>query len=160
MLYVEKELNSIIFDDKEFQPQRNYMPDLVLAFRDLNKNETIHFVVNLDKTPLLFILYFRKLRQSMPDLGLELYFKEKNDLLVGTLSSYKLKYKNITEFPWELPKEDNISEVVDPYESIEGIDDEELINSIRAKAEAEAEDEDEDKDSEQKITNDKNQRTY
>ncbi len=136
MLYVEKENNWIVFDEKEFQPKKNYMPELVLAFRDLDQNKPIHFVVNMDKTPLLFILYFRKLRQSLTELDLHLYFKEKNKLLEGTLASYKLKYKNIEEFPWELPQEDNISGVVDPFESIEGIDDKELINSIKEKAAA------------------------
>ncbi len=139
MLYVEKELNSIIFDEEDFEPKRNYMPDLVLAFRDMDQKRTIHFVVNLKNTPLLFILYFRKLMQTNPNLDLELYFKDKSEILPKTLESYKLKYKPLSEYPSELPNSDNVSETIDPYKSVEGIDNPVLIESIRMKAKEDAE---------------------
>ncbi len=139
MLFVERELNSIIFNEENFHPKKNYMPEFVLALRELDKDKTIHFALDIKSTPLLFILYFRKLKQSMPNLDLELYFKDKSELLPKTLATYHLKYKNITEFPWELPHEDNTKEEIDPYASIEGIDDIELINSLKAQAQAQEE---------------------
>ncbi len=118
MIFVEPELNSIIINEIDFSESRNYMPEFVLALRELNPQKTIHFVVDLKKAPVMFIVYFRKLKETTPLLDLELYFKDPSKILPKVLQAYNLKYKNITEYPYELPSEDNIEKVVDPFEKL------------------------------------------
>ncbi len=95
------------------------MPDLVLALREMDKNKTIHFVIDLEKAPLLFILYCRKIKQTNPSLKLDIYFRDESKLLPGVLQTYHLKYKNITEYPWDLPNRSNIIEEIDLVEKID-----------------------------------------
>ncbi len=121
MIFVEPELNSIIVNEVDFNQNRNYMSEFVLALRELNPKKTIHFVVDLEKAPVMFILYFRKLKEITPDLPLALYFRDQSPLLVQILKQYNLPYKDITLYPYALPNEENIDKIVDPFDSVEGI---------------------------------------
>ncbi len=130
MLFVEKEINSIVFNEIDFKPKQNYMPDLVLALRDMDRTRTISFALDLKKAPILFILYFRKLKQTIPDLKINLYFRDNSKLLPKVLETYGLKYKNISEYPWELPTDNNVQGEKDPFDNIEGYDDPDVIKEI------------------------------
>ena len=57
MLYINKEKNSLIFDQENFEINYNYLPMLFQAFGELDPNRTIHFAIELEKTPVLFILF-------------------------------------------------------------------------------------------------------
>ncbi len=131
MLFVEKKLNSIIFNEVDFKPEHNYMPELVLAFRDLDRRKAINFVLDLEKAPILFILYFRKLKQLQNSLELNLFFRDESPILPKVLASYGLKYKNISEYPWALPTTNNVKGTKDPFQAIEGYDDPEVIDKIQ-----------------------------
>jgi len=119
MIFVEPKINSIIINQIDFSISRNYIPEFVLALRELDPRKTIHFVVDLDNTPVMFIVYFRKLKETNPDLDLELYFRDQGDILKKVINQYNLTYNDITDYAYPLPHENNIVEIIDPFKDIE-----------------------------------------
>ncbi len=131
MIFVEPELNSIIINEIDYKETRNYMPEFVLALRQLNPERTIHFVVDLKKAPVMFVIYFRKLKEATPTLPLELYFKDSSVLLQQVLKQYNLSYNDVSSYPYDLPEVNNVKEIIDPFEKVQGINDPERIQEIR-----------------------------
>ncbi len=122
MIFVEPELNSIIINETDYKETRNYMPEFVLALRELDPKRTIHFVVDLEKAPVMFVIYFRKLKETTPTLPLELYFRDPSTILQSVLKQYNLPYNDVSSYPFDLPQKENIKEILDPFDKIPGID--------------------------------------
>ncbi len=120
MLYVEKELNSIVFNEEDFKINVNYMPNIVLALRDLDPTKTIHFALDLEKAPAVFIIYFRDLMRDKPELDLKIYYRDQSKLLPEVLKKFNLLYRPIEEYPYELPAPENIAGEVDRFQDLEG----------------------------------------
>jgi hypothetical protein len=98
MLYINSPKNSLIFDEKDFKIDKNYLPMLVLAFRELDKDRPINFAIELEKTPIIFILFLRKLLKET-DAKINIYFKENSESLRAALKSYDIIYKPLSDFP-------------------------------------------------------------
>jgi len=101
-LYINKELNTLVFNEEEFELHRNYIPDLFLGLRELNPNKEINIAIDMEKTPIVFVLFFKKIIEESPG-DITIFFKEDTDILRKSLINYGLKYRNIEDFPWELP---------------------------------------------------------
>jgi hypothetical protein len=93
----------MVFDDTEFEINRNYIPDLFLGLRELDPDKPINIAINMDKTPVVFVLFFRKILQESPN-EINIYYKEDTEYLKLSLKSYGMPYKNITEFDFPLPE--------------------------------------------------------
>jgi len=102
-LYKNNTNNSIVFNQEEFDINRNYIPDFFIAVGSLDKNESIHIAIDLEETPVLFVLYFMKLIDSVKDSSITIYYKEDTKELKSALKGYGLKYINIDQFPFSLP---------------------------------------------------------
>jgi hypothetical protein len=98
MLYINKEHNSLVFDSKDFSIKMNYMPIIFMAIRELDKDKPIHFAVELEKTPAIFVLYFKKIKEES-DLDFRVYYLENSDILKNILSGYNMKYRPLSDFP-------------------------------------------------------------
>jgi len=98
MLYINPLKNSIVFDEKDFKIDKNYLPILVLAFRDLDKDRPINFAIELEKTPIIFVLFLRKLLKET-DAKIKIYFKENSESLRAALKSYGITYRPLSDFP-------------------------------------------------------------
>jgi hypothetical protein len=122
MIFVEPELNSFIINEEDFKPTKNYIPDIMLALRALDPDREIHFAIDIKEAPAAFIVYMRQLRENRPNMKVTLYLKNISDKLKLVLDKYKLNYKNITEYPWDLPNEENVVEKIDPFKDVEGWD--------------------------------------
>ena len=109
MIYTEKALNIIIFNDDDFDPKHNYIPDIKEAMTELNPKNEMHFVVDINRIPAVLVLYLRALIIQIPDLNLILYLRDPSDFLKESLDKFQLKYKNIDQFPWSLPTRENDS---------------------------------------------------
>jgi len=97
-LYINKEKNSLIFNEKDFQINVNYLPDIVLALMELDESKPIHFAIDLEKTPVLFVLYLRKLLQES-EATIKIYYKDNSEALKWALKSYGMEYNPIKNFP-------------------------------------------------------------
>jgi hypothetical protein len=97
-LYINKEKNSLIFDEKDFDMNFNYLPQIVLALMELDENKPIHFAIELPKTPMLFVLYLRKVLQES-DVDLRIYYKDNSEALRIALKGYGMEYRSLSEFP-------------------------------------------------------------
>jgi len=102
-LFINKDLNTMVFDETEFEINRNYIPDLFLGLNQLDKEKPINIAINMEKTPMVFILFFRKILQGT-DAEINIYYKENNDILRTALKSYSMVYKNINDFKFPLPE--------------------------------------------------------
>ena len=102
MLYINKELNSLVFTQEEFKINRDYMPDFFMAIGELNPKKKIRIAIDLDETPVLFVLYFRKLMQESQG-DFEIFYKDKGEPLRTSLKDYGMPYKNIKKYPFPLP---------------------------------------------------------
>jgi hypothetical protein len=123
MVYVEPELNAIIFMElsgDRYRKNYNYTPEIVLGLRKLNKEKEIHFVVGTDQAPAPFVILFRQLKQENPHLQLSMYFKDQSEMLKKVLDKFNLKYNTIEDYPFELPGTENIIEEVNPFQELEG----------------------------------------
>jgi len=97
-LFINKDRNTMIFNDEDFENNRNYIPDLFLGLNELDKNRDIHIAIDLEKTPIVFILFFRKIL-SGSQTPIYIYYKEDNDIFKAALTNYGLTYRNINDFP-------------------------------------------------------------
>jgi len=98
MLLLNKEKNSIVFNKEDFGINVNYLPLIISALLELDETKPIHFAICLDKTPMLFVLYFRKLMQES-DADVRIYYKDNSEALRWALKSYGMPYLSIDEFP-------------------------------------------------------------
>jgi len=105
MIYLNKEFNSLIFTEKDFDLNYNYIPDLFLAVRELNPKKEIYIAINLPETPIIFVMFFRKIIQESP-AKIYVYFRDDSKALKDGLELSGIQYRNIKNYPWELPMED------------------------------------------------------
>ena len=102
MLYLNKKLNSIVFTSKDFDNNRDYLPDFFMAMGELNPKKKIKIAIDLKETPVIFVLYFKKLLQeSIGDI--DIYYKDRGDALRSSLKDYGMQYKNIKKYPDPMP---------------------------------------------------------
>jgi len=97
-MYINHAQNSLAFMDDDFEINKNYMPSIFMSLKELDQNKPIHFAVSLDKTPIIFVLYFRKLLQESPS-DITFYYKDTGEPLKEALRSYGMEYKNIEDYP-------------------------------------------------------------
>jgi hypothetical protein len=106
-LFIDKANNSLYFNEEDFEINKDYMVDIVSALRDLDPQRPIYFGLDLPETPIVFIVYFKKLVKETPEIDFRLYLKEQNSFLKDLLKMYKLSSYSIDEFPYPLSiKED------------------------------------------------------
>ena len=99
----------MVFNDEEFQINRNYIPDLFLGLNELNQDEPVHIALDMDKVPMVFVLFFRKIMQGSAT-SIDVYYKENTEILKTALKSYGMPYLNIKDFPHPLPDSSTIKE--------------------------------------------------
>jgi hypothetical protein len=104
-LYINKELNSLVFTKKDFKMNRNYLPDFLMALKELNSLKNIKIAIDLDETPILFVLYFRKLLQES-SANINIYYKDSSASLKKVLKDYGMAYNNIKKYPNPMPDEE------------------------------------------------------
>ncbi len=103
MIYINKEHNSLVITPKEFKENYNYLPDIVFALGDL-KARDVKIAICLEKTPAVFVLYFRKIQQET-GVTLDIYYTEKAQNFKQILKGYGMPYKSIKKYPDVLPEE-------------------------------------------------------
>jgi len=96
-IFINKELNNLLITDENFEINKNYIPDLFLIFRDLDQNKPINIILNMKKTPIIFILFFNKIIQSGA-AEINIFFKEDTKILRQALLGYNIKYNSIDKF--------------------------------------------------------------
>lgn len=104
-LFINKEFNSLVITSKDFKEDFNYLPDIMIGLRNLDPSKNIKIAFDLEETPAIFILYFKKVLEEA-DADIVIYYKEKTDSVRGVLKSYGMPYNNIKKYPDPLPKED------------------------------------------------------
>jgi hypothetical protein len=97
-LLINKEKNSLVFTEEDFDIDTNYMPLIVSALRELDPNKTIHFGILLPKTPMLFVLYQQKLIDES-NIDIRLYHKDRSEELIAALKGFGIKYYPFKRFP-------------------------------------------------------------
>jgi len=102
-LYINKDHNSIVFTQKDFKEDWNYIPDIFLGLQELSPESTINIVLDLDQTPALFVLYFKKIQEEAPDT-IQVFHRDTGKKLQSILKEYKLTFKNIDEYHLPLPE--------------------------------------------------------
>jgi len=98
MFYINKEKNSLVITEEDFDINYNYLPEMFDIFRQMDPKKPIEVVIDLEKTPILFVLYFRKLMQESETLY-NIYYREDSEPLKTALIGYDMPYKNIKERP-------------------------------------------------------------
>lgn len=92
-----KEKNSMIFDKEDFHINTNYIPFLFDVLRQMDQKRPVKIAIDLDKTPVIFVLYFKKLVEEGA-AEYEFYFKENTEVLRAALQRYGVPYKSIKDF--------------------------------------------------------------
>lgn len=109
MLHINEDKNILLFDDKEYNKDFNYLPLLVSGFSRLNPKQTIHFGIDLDETPAGFILYVQRILETVKNINqLILYFKEDSPGFIESLTASNLKWHSIKDL-YELSHNKRIS---------------------------------------------------
>jgi len=104
-LYINKDKNSLVFTEKDFLINRNYLPDFLMALQDLDPLEKLKIAIDLDKVPVVFVLYFRKLMQDS-SADIDIYYKDDSPELKEALKGYGMAYRNIKKYPDIMPDEE------------------------------------------------------
>jgi len=99
---MDKANNSLYFDNEDFDIKTNYMGDIVSALSELNPQKPLYFGLDLPETPIVFIVYFRKMVMETPKLDFRLYLQEQTDFIKDLLTSYNLTSYDIKDFPYPL----------------------------------------------------------
>ena len=102
-LYKNEKNNSIVFNQDDFDINRNYIPDWVLAIGSMQKDKPIDIAIDMEETPILFILYLMKVKEETPAV-IRIYYRDKSEALKIALKGYNLSYRNIKKFPYKLPE--------------------------------------------------------
>lgn len=97
MLYKNVEKNMILFDEKDFHINHNYLPLIVDALKDLDNSKDIHFGILLEETPAIFVMYISKVIKDS-GIKIHMYFKEDSDSLRQGLESEKIPWHSFAEF--------------------------------------------------------------
>jgi len=97
-IYINKETNSLEFNSEDYDKNYNYMPSIVMALMDLDNSSKIKIAINLDKTPVIFVLYFRRLIQESGS-DIKIFYKEDSIELRDALISYGMEYNSLKDFP-------------------------------------------------------------
>ena len=106
-LYKNEMNNSIVFNEEDFDINRNYIPDWFMAIGQLDKNKTIEVAIDMPETPVIFLLYLMKVLKETPT-KLNIYHKEDSETLKIALKGYRMAYRNIKKFPFKLPSESTL----------------------------------------------------
>ena len=101
-IYIDKKNNALIFNEEDYDININYLEDIAGALKELDPQKDIYFNLDLSKTPMSFLIYFRSLKKTTPHVNIHYYFKDKHELLPKVLESYGLKYNNNSSFPYPL----------------------------------------------------------
>jgi len=105
-LYLNTKDNTLVFTEKDFKEDRNYIPDFLMAMGELNKERPINIGLDLDVCPVLFVLYFRKVHQELPDLDINIFYRDRSEALRTSLKSYNMQWNPIKKFPFAMPREE------------------------------------------------------
>lgn len=98
MLMINQETNQMIFNSDDFDPELNYLPLVVDGLSRLDPTKDIYFLMDLDKTPVVFIMYIAKVQENS-QVNFKLYFKETSaDLKIG-LEAQGLTWNSISDWP-------------------------------------------------------------
>lgn len=97
-LYINMEKNSLVFNDIDYEKNYNYTPLIAGALNKLDPHQTINFAIDLDETPIIFMLYIDKIKRAVPDIDIKVYHKEDSPLLRENIEKENTYY-NIDEFP-------------------------------------------------------------
>jgi hypothetical protein len=132
-IFIEKNQNSLIINRDEFDPNVNYLPDFLFALRDLDPNKKINVVIDLDETPMIFILYLKKIREETPGIKFHLYVTNLPELEADVFKLYKFECDLLSEYPVELPNGRNIKMEKDLTDTLD-----EFYDAVEKLAEMEA----------------------
>jgi len=114
------------------------MPEIVYALRELDPKKTLHFVIDVEQAPAIFILYFRQLKQQDLNLDLRMYFRDQSLILRDILKKYAIDFYDIEEYPFDLPSEKNVKEEKNPFDELDTTGFEEAAKEAKAAREAES----------------------
>lgn len=77
----------------------------MLGLMNLDGTKFIKIAIDLEDTPAIFILYFKKVLQES-DAHIEIYYRDKKESIKKILEGYGMPYININKFPDPLPIEE------------------------------------------------------
>ena len=97
MLYVSQEKNQIIFNNEDYNEKDNYLPLLVDAFSKLDPKKALEVLIDLDRSPVVFILYSSKIIKEA-GARIKLYHLEDSEELRLGLESEGFEYNNIKDW--------------------------------------------------------------
>lgn len=106
-LYINGKNNTIVFTEKDFDINRNYLPDFFMAMGKLDKERPIKVALDLRKIPVLFVLYLKKV-QDEGEVLLDIYYRDHSEAIRMALKGYGMQYRGIKEFQDPMP-DDNFS---------------------------------------------------
>jgi hypothetical protein len=95
------------------------MPEIVYALRELDPKKTLYFAIDIENAPAVFILYFRQLKQQDLNLDLRMYFRDKSPILKDILKKYAIDFYDISDYPFDLPSEENVIEEKNPFDELD-----------------------------------------
>lgn len=97
MTMINIETNKIIFDDQNYDKKLNYLPMIVDGLSKLDPTKEICFLIDLDKTPVVFIMYISKVYKET-GTDFKLFFREDSEELKVALEAQGLKWNSIKDW--------------------------------------------------------------
>ncbi len=97
MLYINKDKNSIAFDELNYDKNFNYMMQIAEALGQLDKTKTMHFIIDLPESPMIFMLYIDKVRQSVPNIDIRVYHKEDSQVIRTAMQNKDNNYYSLND---------------------------------------------------------------
>lgn len=104
-LYLNEKNNTLVFTEKDFDINRNYLPDFLMAMGKLNADKPINIGLDIRQCPVLFVLYFRKVLDSS-NAEVAIFYRDRSEALRKSLKSYSMEWNPIKKFPFPLPNEE------------------------------------------------------
>lgn len=97
MFYINKEKNSLKITDEDFDNNKNYIPTINFIITDnFKKNKHLAILFDMEKTPILFIIYFRNIMRA--GYKVSLFFKEDTKILKEGLKKFNIAYNHINNY--------------------------------------------------------------
>ncbi len=96
-LYINKELNSLRIKDNETVKDKTFMILFSQSLTELDPSQKIKIILDMKYSPLVVVLYLRKVIQEMGDINMEIYHTEDSEVLKNGLISFDIPYFNIKD---------------------------------------------------------------